>query len=148
MTTLDAWHNLVLANLRAVTNDVLLRWYDHQLLGLKDIQESVGHLEQEILRRIKESGGTMLPSETFLCELKSTNSYDQTAFRPFLELLNEADLETVFTPAHSEQVTVEDRWDTQKLIALARRYGDEAKAIIERAKVPSGRKLKFEKRNH
>ena len=46
MTTLDAWHNLVLANLRAVTNDVLLRWYDHQLLGLKDIQDELGKEEK------------------------------------------------------------------------------------------------------
>ena len=133
-------------NYEALTNDELLQWYNGQILRLKHAEEAKGHLEQEILRRIAESGGTMLPSEEFICEVKSTNSYDQTAFRPFLEILNSADLETVFTPAHSEQVTVKDRWDTQKLIALARRYGDEAKATIDRARIPGPARLRFEPR--
>ena len=136
----------MLDDMQTVTSDELLLWYNSTHKSLAYFQELLGRLEQEIQGRIRESGGTMLPSEEFICELKTTNTYDQAAFRPFLEILTGADLETVFTPAHVEQVEVKDKWKTQRLLALARRYGDEAMSIIDRARVPGVAKLRFEPR--
>ena len=129
-----------------LADELLIGAYAAASRELSWVQEELGRIEQAILQRMEQRGATAIPDETYRCELVTTNTYEQASFTPFLEILTVADLETVFVPAHVEQVLVKDKWNTQKLVALARRYGDEAKSIIERAKVPSGRKLKFEKR--
>ena len=136
----------LLDDMQHINSDQLLLWYASSRKSAAYFQGLLGRLEQEIQQRIRGSGGTMLPSEEFICELVTTNTYDQAAFRPFLEILTGADLETVFIPAHVEQVEVKDKWDTRKLIALARRYGKEALSIIDRARVPGVAKLRFEPR--
>ena len=129
-----------------LADELLIGAYAAASRELSWAQAALGRIEQAILQRMEERGATAIPDETYRCELHVSHTYEQASFAPFLEILTAADLETVFVPAHIEPVRVKDKWDTQKLIALARRYGDEAKAIIERAKQESGRRLKFEKR--
>ena len=131
---------------RTISDTELLGWYDAQRAGLEHAQNVSGRLEQEMLQRMEARGATAIPSDEYVCELVVRNTYDQARFRPFLEILSERELQGVFTPAHEETVEVVDKWNTQKLVALAKRYGAEALRIIEQAKLPGARTLKFTKR--
>ena len=121
----------------------LLRWYERQQLALSTAKDIEGHLQQEIFRRMDKSGGTMIPSDEFVCEAEVRNTYDQTAFKPFLEILSKVELVNTFIPAHEETILVNDKWNTQKLIAVAKKYGTKALRIIDRARLPGERKLRF-----
>ena len=103
-----------------------------------------GHLEQEIYRRMEERGARAIPDGEYICEMTQGSIYDQESFRPLLEIFNPADLVTCFTPEHMEPVAA--KWQTTRVLALARRYGNAALAIVEKAKQPGGRSLKFQRR--
>ena len=89
---------------------------------------------------------TSIPSESFICELTSRTQYDQLGFTPLKEIFNDTDLPKCFTPAHIDSVDVPDKWSTQQVIALAKRYGDQALRVVERAKSLGSPRLKFERR--
>ncbi len=108
---------------------------------------ALGRAEMELIRRMTERGATALPSETFVCELKTTDTYDQIGYGPLKEVFNETDLATCLDPAHTETVYVFDKWNTVKVKALARRYGADALRIVEQARIPGPRRLKFERRD-
>ena len=105
-----------------------------------------GHLEQEIYRRVDERGARAIPDSTFVCEVTQESIYDQEAFRPLLEVFHEFHLNTCYTPEHMEPVAA--KWTTVKVLALARRYGDAALAIVEQAKQPGRKSLKFQRREN
>ena len=115
---------------------------------LLDIQTQVaqakGRLEQEIWRRMEERGAIAIPDETWVCEAKTRTTYLPIPLTPLKEILSEADLETCYTPAHMEMIP--DRWDGRKVLPLARRYGDVALGIVEKAKLTERAGLKFEKK--
>ena len=100
----------------------------------------------EVHQRIERRGATSIPSETYVCEVSTPNNYDQTAFTPLKEVFGAADLATCFTPAHEVTRPVPDKWHTQKVKALANRYGQRAKEIVERARVPGAPRLTFKRR--
>ena len=103
-----------------------------------------GHLEQEIYRRMEERGATAIPDSTFVCEIAQNSVYDQGSFSPLLEIFNELDLNTCYIPEHVEPVAA--KWQTGKVLALARRYGDAALAIVAKARIPGPRNLNFQRR--
>ena len=118
-------------------------WWDEQL-GL--VQEQKGHLQQEIYRRIAERGATGIPDETFSCEVVTTYAYDQKTLTPFLEMLNNVELAKCYEPAYTpEPVEVPAKWKIQQLIAVAKRRGAEALSVVDRARIETGRKLRFER---
>lgn len=121
----------------------LLRWYERQQLALSTAKDIEGHLQQEIFRRMDKSGGTMIPSDEFICEDERRNTYDQAAFKAFGEIFSSSELAQVFTAAHVEEIQVGDKWDTRKVISLAKKYGDAALRIIDQARLPGERKLRF-----
>jgi hypothetical protein len=133
-------------DIATVSDDGLLEHYENALAWVEHYQRAAGHIEQEIYQRLNERGGTMMPSEEYVCEIQTKNTYLQDAFRPLKEVFSEAELATVLTPAHQELVDLEDKWNTQKLIALAKKYGDQALRIVEYAKVPGPQKLRFERK--
>lgn len=125
---------------------------DHLLSCLADAKRNrdtyvrfIGHIEQEIWRRMEERGAAAIPDNTYVCEAVVSNTYLQEAFTPLKEVLVEADLKGVLIPAHQETVDVPDKWATAKVLALARRL-PEVQAIVDRARQPGPRKLKFEER--
>lgn len=131
---------------KSLTNDELLT----RIAAFREEDELVQYglhfLEQEALDRMERNGATAIPSEKYICELQRKDTYDQAGFTPLLEVFNESDLGEVYTPEHQETITVAPKWNTVKLIAKARRYGDKALAVVERAKIPGRPSLKFQEK--
>ena len=96
--------------------------------------------------RMEDRGATSIPSERFRCELVSDTSYDRTRFTPLKEIFLDGDLEKCWTPATKVLQTVPESWNTVKVKAMATRYGAEALAVVERARVEGRPRLKFEVR--
>ena len=128
------------------SDESLLLAYSDLTVSIAAQQNIAGHYEQELLRRMAERGATSIPSTEFVCEVKQTDTYSQPGFTPLREILSGMDLDTCFVPAHTERIQVADKWNTVKVKALARRYGDEALAIVERARIPGAPRLKFASR--
>ena len=124
---------------------LLLRY--ELVLEAQRVQQRVAYeLEKEIQVRMMDRGATSIPSERFQCELVSDTSYDRTRFTPLKEILNELDLASCWTPATQVLQTVPESWNTAKVKAMARKYGDAALAVVERARVEGRPRLKFEVR--
>ena len=113
---------------------------------IADAQRLLYYAEQEAERRIAERGGTGIPSARYVCEIVQDVSYDRTKFTPLKTLLLGEDLKTCWTPPYQELVTVPESWNTAKVKALAKKYGEAALAIVEAAKVEGRPRLKFEQR--
>lgn len=130
----------------AMSDESLLNGYAYEERRLEEVQTTLDQLRQEIIRRMAEAGATSIPSELFVCELQARTTYDQSGFTPLLELLNEADLKTCYTAEHTEEVRVPAKWNTVKVNALARRYGEVALRIVEAAKMVQPSRLVFKRR--
>lgn len=129
-----------------LTDEQLLFGYAETKAEIAILTRRLGAYEQEIFGRLEERKAQAIPSVAYICEVKVANSYSQPMFTPFKELLNSLDLATCFTPAHQETVDKPDAWNTVKLLALAKRYGAEALAIVERARMPGKATLVFKAR--
>ena len=129
-----------------LTDDELLAEMEHIGAVLEGFKATLGRLEQEAYRRIEERGATSIPSETYICEMETSWKYDQPSFGPLKEVFNDADLKRCLTPAHTEEVKVEDKWATGTVKSLATKYGAEALRIFENARTESRGRLKFARR--
>ena len=129
-----------------LSDDELLAEMEHIGAILDGFKNTLGHLEQEAYRRIEERGATSIPSETYICEMETGFKYDQMSFGPLKEVFNEVDLKKCLTPAHTEEVKVEDKWTTAPVKSLATKYGAEALRILENARMESRGRLKFARR--
>ena len=130
----------------AMSDDTLLRCLE-AARGSRDFQaKRAGECEAEIRRRIKERNASIIPSNDYVCEVKTTNTYDQPSFTPLKELFTETDLAACLEPAHKETVDVPDKWKTSTVIAIARKYGPEAMRIVSKARIPASEKLLFQRR--
>ena len=119
-------------------------WWGKQL---ELVQEQRGHFEQEIMKRCAERGATGIPDETFECELVTTFTYDQPTLTPLLEMLNDVELAKCYEPAYTpEPVEIPAKWKIQQLLAVARRRGSDTLRMVEKAKIQTGRRLRFERR--
>ena len=127
-------------------DDTLLAIYAAAQQNTLDAKEHEGRLEMEILRRMERSGATAIPSETFICEVKSTDSYDQSLFVPFKELLNEQDLAYCYEPEWTEAVIHPARFATTKLKSIANKYGGKHKETFDKARIPGAKRLSFKRR--
>ena len=122
----------------------LLAQYEDSRIAVSSALIAKGHLEQEIYLRMEVRGAKAIPDETFICEITQETMYDQEAFRPLLEVFHEFHLNTCYIPEHMEPVAA--KWQTNRVLALARRYGDVALTIVEKAKQPGRKSLKFQRR--
>ena len=129
-----------------LSDDELLAQMEHINGLLEGFKASLGRLEQEAYRRIEERGATSIPSETYICEMETGFRYDQPSFAPLKEVFNEVDLAKCLTPAHTEELKVEDKWTTATVKSLATKYGAEALRILENARMESRGRLKFARR--
>ena len=129
-----------------LSDDELLAEMEHIGAILDGFKNTLGHLEQEAYRRIEERGATSIPSETYICEMETGFKYAQESFGPLKEVFNEVDLKKCMTPAHTEEVKVEDKWATGTVKSLATRYGADALRIVENARMESRGRLKFARR--
>ena len=130
-----------------LSDDELLAEMEHIGAILDGFKATLGHLEQEAYRRIEERGATSIPSETYICEMETGFKYDQPSFGPLKEIFNEVDLKKCLTPAHTEEVKVEDKWTTATVKSLATKYGAEALRIFENARTQTPGRLVFKRRD-
>ena len=113
-----------------LSDEVLLNEYRMALARIHHWTEEAGRNEWEIKKRMEARGATAIPSDIYICEMISKNSYDKTRFAPLKELLTSVDLASCLVPAHEVTHLVEDKWNTVKVKALARRYGNEAQRVV------------------
>src|SRR3990167_5699837 len=125
---------------------------DHQLLAAyHDMGETVKALREEIEHRIIERKATGIPDDTFLCEMPMRYTYFQERFAPLKEILSERELGECWKAAWAETVPehVEEHpetWQTTKVLAVARRRGQEAMKVVEAARQEARGNLTFRKR--
>ena len=127
-------------------DDALLSEMEKVSEELEVIKGVLGRLEQEAYRRMEEKKATSIPSETYICEMETGFKYDQPSFGPLKEIFNEVDLKKCLTPAHTDEVKIEDKWTTATVKSLAVKYGAEALRIVENARMESRGRLKFARR--
>ena len=143
MTTSETIENHYGAAHAHLSDDELLAEMEHIGAILDGFKNTLGHLEQEAYRRMEENKATSIPSETYICEMETGWKYDQPSFGPLKEVFNDADLKRCLTPAHTEEVKVEDKWTTATVKSLATKYGADALRIFENARTETRGRLKF-----
>ena len=127
-------------------DDALLSEMEKVSEELEVIKGVLGRLEQEAYRRMEEKKATSIPSETYICEMETGFKYDQPSFGPLKEIFNEVDLKKCLTPAHTDEVKIEDKWTTATVKSLATKYGSEALRIFENARTETRGRLVFKRR--
>jgi hypothetical protein len=127
-------------------DDALLALYDRQRQRVKESQDVLGHLEQEIFRRTEERKATGIPSDRYECTVKVANAYDQTRLTPLREVLSPDELDRCCIPEHQETVTVPEKWNVTKLWPIARKRGADVANAIEKARIPGRRTLDFKRK--
>ena len=130
----------------SLDDDELLAEMEHISGVLDHFKKTLGLLEQRAYQLMEERVATSIPSETYICEMETGWKYDQPSFGPLKEVFNDADLKRCLTPAHTEEVKVEDKWTTATVKSLATKYGAEALRIFENARMESRGRLKFARR--
>ena len=129
-----------------LNDEELLLDYEHQLALQATVTERAGRLEWEIRKRTEARGAQAIPSNDFICELKTRNTYDSLAFTPLKEILQESDLNICLTPAHQETVTIPDKWNATKVKTMARHHGDAVQQVLNQATMHGTPRLVFERR--
>ena len=124
---------------------------DELLEEYAEFQSALGRIREEIERRIIERKATGIPDDTFLCEMPMRYTYFQEKFTPLKEVLSERELAECWKAAWAETVPehVEEHpetWHTQKVLAVARRRGQEAMKVVEAARQEARGNLTFRKR--
>ena len=151
MLTRDDYHQAV-----RNTHHALMEEHEKNLVALAKIQEKTNKSEQRLFQAITDNGGTALPNadengeQIWVCKQVDSYSYDHSRFTPLLEKFNATELARCYTPKETvmESVTYPAKWRTQQLKAVAKEHGDGAPEMVEAARVPTGRKLEFERIKH
>ena len=146
MTTSETIENHYGAAHAHLTDDELLAEMENIGAILDGFKATLGRLEQEAYRRMEENKATSIPSEVYICEMETSYKYDQPAFGPLKEVFNDIDLKRCLTPAHTEEVRIEDKWTTATVKSLATKYGADALRILENARTESRGRLVFKRR--
>ena len=147
MTTSETIENHYVTAHAHLSDDELLAEMEHIGAILEGFQNTFGHLEQEAYHRIEERGAKAIPSEIYTCEMETGSKYDQVSFWPLKEVFHDADLKKCLTPAHIEEVKIEDKWATGTVKSLATKYGAEALRIFENARTQTPGRLVFKRRD-
>ena len=129
-----------------LSDDELLVEMEHIGAILDGFKATLGRLEMTVVHRMEEKKATSIPSEVYICEMETGFKYDQASFGPLKEVFNDADLAKCLTPAHTDEVKVEDKWATATVKSLATKYGADALRILENARMESRGRLKFARR--
>ena len=125
---------------------------DRLLYAYRVAQEEVAALRQEIEMRMMERGATAIPDDHYLCEMPKRFSYDPALFTPLKEVLSSQELDQCWKAPWDETVPehVEnhpERWDTVKLLAVARRHGAGALQVVKAARTEARGGLVFKRRD-
>ncbi len=127
---------------------------EHLLITLEEAKENTrkareieGRIEMSVIAEIQAEGGTAFPSETYICELKVINSYDQTKFTLLKEELNETEMDHAWEEEWDETKVHPAKFNTVKLKSIVNKRGGRAKEIFEDAMIPGAVSLTFKRRD-
>ena len=95
-----------------LSDDELLAEMEHIGAILDGFKATLGRLEMTAVHRMEKKKATSIPSELYICEMETGFKYAQESFGPLKEIFNEVDLKKCLTPAHTDEVKVEDKWTT------------------------------------
>ena len=135
--------------LQRLGDDEVLAEYEYLLERAETYRDRSGRLEHELYRRMEALGAETpsIPSEVYICELvPGRPSYSPDILVALKEAMPDADLNTCYTPAWTEEVDHRESFNMAKVHPIARRIKAVAD-IVEKAKLPGRAKLKFERRD-
>jgi hypothetical protein len=131
-----------------LSDQALLLAYEQAKAELETAKGIHGRIEQEIFKRMDERGATAIPDDTFTCGDNPVNGYDDSLLVMLREHIGQDELESsgAFIPEHDETKTIAAKWDVVKVKKLAKQYGTECNAIVDRARFTKNRGLTFKRK--
>ena len=113
---------------------VIVQWRDKET-GAREARQ---RLEHELQRRMEARGATELPHPDLVVKLETPSpAYDNSKLRRLYEIAPREEVDKCVTPAHTEEVRVEEKWSAVKFKTLLK-YGVEVFEVIEAAKLSGG----------
>ena len=130
--------------IRELQDQALMVTYDQA-------QQLVTLLRREIEARMIERNAVAIPDDTYLCQMPKKFTYFPQKFDPLKEVLSSQELGECWSTAWEETVPEHivphpETWNTNKLLAVARRHGDEAMKIVENARNEGRGSLTFHRK--
>ena len=104
------------------------------------LQEDLGHIEMELVRRMDAEGATQYPHPNYEVKLTRAKTYDYGKLAALRELLPPEEISKAWTPAHQKLVDVPESWDF-RVARTWGRYGKDVQDVIERATIPGAPRL-------
>jgi hypothetical protein len=104
-------------------------------------------MEAELLRQIRETGGTEIPDPDFRIAIAATTpTYDHGLLVALREVLTDDEWEKVFTPATTKTVEVDEKYNGSGLNSIERRFGGDVARIIGQARIEGASRLVVERK--
>lgn len=125
---------------------------DHELLVRYEASLGrVARLRQEIESRIITRLATGIPDDDYTCEMPKRYTYFPERFAPFKEVLLDSELAVCYKPAWEEEIPAHvdhhaETWETVKLLAAARKHGEDAMRLVDNARAEARGNLVFRRR--
>jgi len=127
-------------------NDALAAVWIAAAAQVKAWRRHVDQVDMVITDRLDAAGALELPATDYRILAAPKVTYDQTRMTPLKELLPPEVLAEAFTPAHTVQEQVPDKWHMGKAKGWGKRFGAQVQAIIDHARLESPGKVKVTKR--
>jgi len=106
------------------SDEAAIHAYSFELEQMKIRQAKVGRWEQELMRRVAESGATVIRGNDMNFVITTKNECDRSKLPPVLELFDPEGKAKSFTAAHMEEVLIPDKWDMQQVNKYAKQAAD------------------------
>lgn len=122
------------------TNEELVNAWATIQEAQEELAKNKYEIELEITRRMTMDGATVLDHPTHDVTLTTTLQYDRNNLHPLRELVPPDVVAKGYTPEHEVMRTVPESWNMTK-VKTWKRYGTDARRIIEEAAFPGQAKL-------
>ena len=116
------------------TKDLIERGIETQEQS-KDLYDELRYIKFILMRRMKQSGASILAHPTIVCKGKKDNtSWDYGKLASVRELLDPEDIKLFYVPEHEDTIIVKEKYDMRVGNGF-KKYGGEVKAAIEGATI-------------
>ena len=135
----------VLKNMGQMDDIMLIDLWLHYQAQAKEKIDIQGRIGMELTNRMREEGATARYHPQAECRLVSPK-YDEKILYTLAELIPPEVFQTGYSPAHEETVTtqVDARFD-MRTVTHWDKYGSAVAEIIERAEIPTSRRLSIKR---
>lgn len=134
-----------------MTNETLAN-PEHLMVTLEEAIENaskanelVERIKYAIIVEIQANGGTALPSETYICELKVKNTYDIVTLGRLKEEMNSMDLDHCWEEEKTGKIIPAHFKMTETKATCIRNGGRQAE-ILDESLIPGNPTLEFKRR--